>query len=120
MFFGGRRHGGGRCCACGRGGGGEGEFRAPERELLLSPATKVTRGRGWCVGRMGGYQIAPKPPRGRLWQVAADAAGYGGYRLRVEHLIRSLRGHLQLCTPPVCTPRALASQRALGCPQREG
>ena len=42
MFFGGRRHGGGRCCACGR-GGGEGEFRAPERELLLSPATKVTK-----------------------------------------------------------------------------
>ena len=42
MFFGGRRHGGGRCCACGRGGGG-GEFRAPERELLLSPATKVTK-----------------------------------------------------------------------------
>ena len=35
-------------------------------------------GRGWCVGRMGDYQIAPKPPRGRLWQVAADAAGYGG------------------------------------------
>ena len=35
--------------------------------------------------------------------MAADAAGYGGYRLRVEHLIRPLRGHLQLCTPPVCT-----------------
>ena len=41
MFFWGRRHGGGRCCACGRGGGGE--FRTPERELLLSPATKVTK-----------------------------------------------------------------------------
>ena len=53
---------------------------------------------------MGGYQIAPKPPRGRLWQVAADAAGYGGYRLRVEHLIRPLRGHLQLCTPQ-CVPQ---------------
>ena len=25
------------------GAGGEGEFRAPERELLLSPATKVTK-----------------------------------------------------------------------------
>jgi len=39
LFWGRRRHGGGRCCACGRGG----EFRAPERELLLSPATKVTK-----------------------------------------------------------------------------
>ena len=38
FFWGRRRHGGGRCCACGRG-----EFRAPERELLLSPATKVTK-----------------------------------------------------------------------------
>ena len=41
MFcWGGRRHGDGRCCACGREGG---EFRAPERELLLPPATKVTK-----------------------------------------------------------------------------
>ena len=40
MFCWGRRHGGGRCCACGREGG---KFRAPERELLLSPATKVTK-----------------------------------------------------------------------------
>ena len=29
--------------AGGGGGGGGGEFRAPERELLLSPATKVTK-----------------------------------------------------------------------------
>ena len=65
---------------------GHGGCRCRFRGLLvpLAPLPLMRcGGRGWCVGRMGDYQIAPKPPRGRLWQVAADAAGYGGYRLRV-------------------------------------
>ena len=55
---------------------------------------------------------------------AEDAAPAGAvgefYAAARLHPIRPLRGHLQLCTPPVCTPRALASRRALGCPQGEG
>ena len=56
---------------------GHGGCRCRFRGLLvpLAPLTLMRcGGRGWCVGRMGDYQIAPKPPRGRLWQVAADAA----------------------------------------------
>ena len=54
----------------------------------------------------GDYQIAPKPPGGRLWLVAADAAGVWGtppaggtgefYAAARLHLIRPLRGHLPL------------------------
>ena len=59
-------------------------------------------------------------PEGGFGRWRLTPPGMGGYRLQVEHLIRPLRGRLQLCTPPVCTPRALASRRALGCPQGEG
>ena len=41
---------------------------------LRSPAQRLPlircEGRSWCAGRMGDYQIAPKPPGGRLWVVA--------------------------------------------------
>ena len=78
---------------------GHGGCRCRFRGLLvpLAPLPLMRcGGRGWCVGRMDDYQIAPKPPRGRLWQVAADAAGYGGYRLRTGtgSFTPLRRGHL--------------------------
>ena len=67
----------------------------------------------------GDYQIAPKPPGGRLWLVAADAAGVWGtpptggteefYAAARRRLICPLRGHLSPCgsvrgsdRPPAC------------------
>ena len=105
---------------------GHGGCRCRFRGLLvpLAPLPLMRcGGRGWCVGRMGDYQIAPKPPRGRLWQVAADAAkvlgvppagGDGG------NTSSAPCGAPSAVHTPVCTPRALASRRALGRPQGEG
>ena len=49
------------------------------RGLLVPLATLPLircEGRSWCAGRMGDYQIAPKPPGGRLWEVRPRARGY--------------------------------------------
>ena len=43
-------------------------------------------------------------PEGGFGRWRLTPPGMGGYRLRVEHLIRPLRGHLQLCTPQ-CVPQ---------------
>ena len=52
---------------------------APGREIIPAPLPLTTARVG--VGALvvfGDYQIAPKPPGGRLWLVAADAAGVWG------------------------------------------
>ena len=49
------------------------------RGLLVPLATLPLircEGRSWCAGRMGDYQIAPKLPGGRLWEVRPRARGY--------------------------------------------
>ena len=48
-------------------------LRSPARRLAR-PLASATVGAIFFY-RMGDYQIAPKPPGGRLWLVAADAAG---------------------------------------------
>ena len=48
-------------------------LRSPARRLAR-PLASATVGAIFFY-RMGDYQIAPKPPEGRLWLVAADAAG---------------------------------------------
>ena len=48
-------------------------LRSPARRLAR-PLVSATVGAIFFY-RMGDYQIAPKPPEGRLWLVAADAAG---------------------------------------------
>ena len=35
-----------------------------------------SHGRGLCSTGFGDYQIAPKPPKGRLWEVRPRARGY--------------------------------------------
>ena len=45
--------------------------------LAPLPLTTARVGVGALDG-LGDYQIAPKPPEGRLWLVAADAAGVWG------------------------------------------
>ena len=55
-----------------------GGYRCRFGGLLVPPAplplTTARVGVGALDG-LGDYQIAPKPPEGRLWLVAADAAG---------------------------------------------
>ena len=51
-------------------------LRSPARRLAR-PLASATVGAIFFY-RMGDYQIAPKPPGGRLWLVAADAAGVWG------------------------------------------
>ena len=54
---------------------------------------------------MGDYQIAPKPPRGRLWQVAADAAGYGGVPPAGGDPSSVPCGGTFSCAHPQCVPQ---------------
>ena len=58
-------------------GGGRCRFGGSLVPLAPLPLTAVRVGVGALIV-FGDYQIAPKPPGGRLWLVAADAAGVWG------------------------------------------
>ena len=66
-------------------------------------AADSSEGRGGVLDGLGDYQIAPKPPGGRLWLVAANAAVVWGRRLRAGRGTRDTSSvtaspcHLSLC-----------------------